>query len=314
MKIASTLFKYFNFNTNKMKINKTLIFIILIFYSFNLYSSKLQRVKHKRSKEGNLKKMARYMDLKLFRINDDHKTTKTSRKQEDEDPEAENQNDGKNSPPDENDSQNSNAGDAGNLKKQNAFFGDDEQDLAYFDEIEEPEKLVMFKIPKKYGNLMPLTINKGFVINRYPSCIVTNKLHTQFLNNDQKNQKFLKKCAIKHILKSIDFDKKEIKFCAKMFKKTHKNKNDSQAYGYFLAEILSFAADFDIERATRKFDICGRNFVDQMLAKATEYRNNFMIASSMFADLTDLRTSPPKDGPNYYFTTGKRRKHKKLKN
>lgn len=157
----------------------------------------------------------------------------------------------------------------------------------------------------KYGK--PVILMSGYLPNRYPKCLVENRL-AKYKNDDTKNQKSLKKCTIKHVLYSIDFDKPKIKKCLGIFKRNYPH---HRAYGYILSSLLKYAKNFDDNVMDSQFKVCGNDFVEELRAKARQYESNFRIAISLFADLDDLFTYPPKPPLGYAFT--KKRKLRKIK-
>lgn len=161
----------------------------------------------------------------------------------------------------------------------------------------------------KYGQ--PVILMSGYMPNKYPKCLVENRL-AKFNNNDDTNQRKLKKCTIRHVLYSIDLDKLKLKKCIGLFKRSYPPHN--KAYGYILSTLLKYAKNFDDNVMSAQFKICGNDFVEELRAKARQYESNFRIAISLFADIDDLFTYPPKPPLGFSFTKKKKlRKMMKLK-
>lgn len=161
------------------------------------------------------------------------------------------------------------------------------------------------KYDPKYG--VPYPTPNGWIPNLYPKCLVNNELATKYKYDDEKNQKELKKCALNHVFRSIDFNPHFQKKCMKEFKRNYTN---IKGYGYMLSALMKYAKNGIDSSLERHFNICGNDFVDEIKAKAKTYNSNLKIAISLFSDLDDLFTYPPRPKPGYVYV---KRKFKKLR-
>ena len=121
------------------------------------------------------------------------------------------------------------------------------------------------KYDPKYG--VPIKTPGGWIPNLYPKCMVTNELATKYKYDDGKNQKNLKKCALKHVLKSIDLNKDIQKKCMKEFKRNH---TPLKGYGYMLSALMKYAKNGIDSSLDRHFSICGTEFIEQLRTKAKQ--------------------------------------------
>lgn len=135
------------------------------------------------------------------------------------------------------------------------------------------------------------SLQSGYKANTIPSCLLENKL-AHYNHNDYKNQKKLKKCGIKHITKSIDFDKKLMKKCIKAYKERNKDKN--KVYNNILANFLNYFTYKNLNALKKGFDKCGNSFLDELQSKVTQYKDNFNIACYTLTGTTDPTFFPPK--------------------
>lgn len=156
------------------------------------------------------------------------------------------------------------------------------------------------KYDPKYG--VPVKTPSGWIPNLYPKCIVTNELATKYKFDDGKNQKKLKKCALKHVFKSIDLNKDLQKKCMNEFKRNH---TPLKGYGYMLSALMKYAKNGIDSSLDRHFSICGIEFIDELRTKAKQYNSNLKIAISLFANLDDLFTYPPTARPGYVYVKRK---------